>query len=447
MIKGKYFVSTRFGSWIFLSREEFLKLARMEIDDSLLEKLEKDGIIMTEGNAKSIISGFVSLNRNLYLPPSLHIMVLSSTCNYNCIYCHAHKESGEKNMSKETAIKILDYIFKRGNKALSIELQGGEPLINWETAKFVISQARELNKIEGKDLRISLVSNLSLLDGKKVDFLVKNKVGVCTSLDGPKEIHDKNRKSLAGNSTNEITVEKIKELKEKYGKRNERLVTALPTITRHSLGHAKEIIDEYVRLGMKSVHIRNLLYLGAAKKDWKEIAYSPDEFIEFWKECMEYILELNEKGVGIEERTAKMICSKILKKQDPLYTEMMSPCGAGRAQLLYTEDGGILTCDDARDLDGDIFKIGSVDMPYEEVLGSEKNMNIWQSSLLDLYDPSSPYIAFAGVCPVQSLSHQKNVIPKIKQNFGYTILEKQIDWVLEKISEGKRETFIKWFSN
>ena len=51
----------------------------------------------------------------------------------------------------------------------------------------------------GKRVMFSLVSNLSMMDDEKLDYLVRRRLQISTSLDGPKDIHDGNRK-LSGAS-------------------------------------------------------------------------------------------------------------------------------------------------------------------------------------------------------------------------------------------------------
>ena len=450
-IKDQYFVATRFGSWTLLSEQEMRALARMDINDALLQKLEKDKLIVTRENAQQLIRDFATLNKNIYMAPSLHIIALTSKCNYGCSYCHTGCNSGKPSnkkafMDKETAVKVLNYIFKSPNKALTIEFQGGETMINWDVLSFIVKQARELNKVEQRDLLLAVVSNLSLLNKEKMDFLVKYNVSVCTSLDGPKQVHDRNRPFLGGGGTYDLTIQKLKELRQAFGPEKPGMIAALPTITKFALNYPKEIIDEYVNLGIRSIHLRFLNNLGNAKDRGSEINYTVDQFVQFWKTALDYIIELNERGIKIEERTTRMLCSKLLRKSDPLYTEMMSPCGAGRGQVAYTEDGSVYTCDEGRMLDTDVFKMGDVDMPYQEVYGSDTIFQICQASMLDAYEPTSPFISYLGFCPVQSLSTHNNILLNASKDFGYQVLKQQMTYVLEKILEGKKEIFLSWFT-
>lgn len=73
--------------------------------------------------------------------------------------------------------------------------------------------------------------------------------------------------------------------------------------------------------------------------DFKKLWYSWEEFIEFYKKSMDYILELNKKWVEFRENLSTMYLSKILTDKDPNYLDERSPCGACIWQIAYNYDG------------------------------------------------------------------------------------------------------------
>ncbi len=66
-----------------------------------------------------------------------------------------------------------------------------------------------------------------------------------------------------------------------------------------------------------------------------------DEFIEFYIHSMEYILELNKKGIGFREQLSSIYLAKILTADDPNFLDERSPCGACIGQVAYNYDGKI----------------------------------------------------------------------------------------------------------
>jgi len=298
-------------------------------------------------------------------------------------------------------------------------------------------------------LTITVTSNLSLLSDEKLDFLIENDVGICCSLDGPKEVHDKNRPYIDGeHGTYDDVIKKIARIKEKINLAGKPyLLMALPTITKHSLQYPKKIVDEFVKWGFPTVHLRFLNYLGIAKKNWDSVGYTAEEFAKFWTEAVDYMIELNKQGVNIRPRMAMIMLKKIIQKKDPMYTELMSPCGAGRTQILISESGAVFTCDEGRMIGSDIFKMGDVrKQSYQEIMNSPLLLAMAEASLMDLYTPTSSFLAWNGTCPVENLSSQNNVVSKIYSNSRHKIHIAQFTYLFEKLADGGpiNDIFLKW---
>ena len=450
-IRDKYLVVTPFGSWSALSREEFNKLHSFKVrkKSPLFDKLVRDEIIFTEGNSQSLIDNFRSLHRNWFLDVRLHIAVVTDFCNFDCIYCQAEKlKTNKRMMSFEVATKVLEFATSARSQFIRLEIQGGEPLLNWPVVEFLVREARKINKIVKKNLMISLVSNLSLLDEKKAKFLIKNGVDVSTSLDGPEFIHDKQRFFKSGAGSYGKTTRGIKLWLNLSKKKKVRpMIGALTTVTKFSLPYYKEIVDEYLKWDFHSIYLRPVSPLGRAKKNWPKIGLSAEDFVSFWEKGLDYILELNKKGIKIREETAFFMLKKILKKKDPGHTDLESPCGAGRSQLAYDPKGDIYTCDEGRMIEENTFKLGNVlETKYQDIGKSPNFFYVAQSSMLDFWDYSSPFYPWSGTCPVLNWAEQGNPVVKITQTFRKKILDAQFEYLFEKIifDRKARNIFEEW---
>lgn len=444
----KILIVNRLGSWAFINQHEYQEINKGDINEELKEKLEYAGLLLSENNIGRVIQDFRNLNANLFQGPSLHIISVSTVCNYNCVYCHASSPVNKNiKLDSSTASKILEFIFNANSKAITVEFQGGEPLTNWPIISKIIADLRRINEIEKKDLRISIVSNLSLMDDNKLNFLLDNEVSICSSLDGPKELHDYNRPFVGGEGTYDLVTRRIRHINEVLSSRKKSPMNALPTITRKSLNYPKQIVEEYAKLGLRSIHLRYMNYLGVAISKWEQIGYKAEEFADFWKKGVENIIELNKKGIYIEERMSVIILTKILAKKDPMYTELMSPCGAGRTQIVYTENGDVYTCDEGRMLNSDLFKMGNVlTSTYNEVMSGNTIHYAAVTSLMDLYTPTDAYTPWMGTCPVVNTSSQGNCVSKIYINMRHKIHAAQFDFIFEKLLNDKeaRQVFANW---
>ena len=443
-ICDKNLIVSEHGKWVILDDNELEKLKnyKLRADDRLFRLLEEKGIILTKDNYEKIQEYFHNKMGFLFNGVSLHIVVLTNRCSHKCIYCHASSKDAKKSeldMKESTARKTVDFIFQTPSMGITIEFQGGEPLLNFDVLKFIVNYANEKNKESEKDLRFSVVTNLEEMDDEKLDFLVRNNVSVCTSLDGPEELHNFNRRPENPEVNSYRNVKKwIGKMQKRYsdeGKENK--VNALVTVTRQSLGKWKEIVDIYAENGLSTIHLRPLNCLGFSRSNWEKIGYSAEEFIEFWKKGVDYIIELNKKGKKIHERTASVILSKILDNSDPNYLDLRSPCGACIGQLAYNYDGSVYSCDDGRSIPGEIFKIGTVKQKYRDAVGCDKSCAIISSSVNDC-TPCDDCVwkPYCGICPVFNFAETNSLLkPPVNEDFRCKIHYAQFEYIFEKLMD------------
>ncbi|MGM5483867.1 MAG: His-Xaa-Ser system radical SAM maturase HxsB [Nanobdellota archaeon] len=433
-VGDKIFVSSESGKYVILDEDNFHKLKDNKIESK--NYFLKNNIILNEKNIQDEVESYRKRKEFLFQGTSLHIVVVTLRCNMSCVYCHASSKqckSKEFDMDKNTAKKTVDFIFKSPSESITIELQGGEPLLNWDVMKYIIEYAEEKNKTAKKNLEVTLVSNFILMDDEKMEYLLKHNVGICTSLDGPKELHNHNRRWMGKDNYNIVTYW-IKKINENYSKKSiKKQVSALTTITKESLKYPKEIIDEYVKLGLKTIHFRFLNKLGVASDNYSELGYTAKEFIDFWKKGMYYLEKYRKNGCDTEERIVEIMEKKIREDYDPNYLELRSPCGAVIGQMVYDYNGNIYSCDEARMLGEDIFMLGTVEEEYSEITTCDKACSIVNASLNEQYSSceNCAYKPYCGVCPVCNYSEQGSVIAKIPETDRCKIYKAQFDWVVK----------------
>ena len=118
----------------------------------------------------------------------MHILTTTKRCNLKCVYCHsavASKIANEKeyDMDKKTAKKTLEFIFQTPEKGITIEFQGGETLLREDLFKYVVKEAKKINKKHNKGSAISfcsegekgLLADIQQLLKKEIKFLHINK--------------------------------------------------------------------------------------------------------------------------------------------------------------------------------------------------------------------------------------------------------------------------------
>lgn len=355
----------------------------------------------------------------VFVGTHLHIMVVTLRCDHACRYCHATRvpmDAAHADMSIDTARQSVDVAFQTRSPALTIEFQGGEPLANRETVRFILDYAREINRFHKKELSFSLVTNLSLMHEQYLDWLVAPDIALCTSLDGPQDLHDENRRILGGESSYQKVIHWIQRFREVYAAKGFDpglfRVEALMTATRASLSRAKEIVDTYVMLGLPALHLRSLNRYGFAAAAWGRIGYSVEEYLAFYFEALDYVIRRNRAGDDLREHTAAVYLAKLLTPDDPGHLDLRSPCGAGIGQLAYNVDGNVYTCDEGRMLarTGDqTFALGNVDTArWSDLVRHPTVRTMCVASTLESLPECADcaYRPFCGVCPVQNWAEQ-----------------------------------------
>ena len=304
----------------------------------------------------------------------LHIFVVSLRCEHSCPYCQVSRQSSDKSrfdMSEYTAERALEVTFSSPSSAIKIEFQGGEPLLNFDLVKKVVVDATALNLHYGKRLSFVIATNLALLDDQVLEFCRDHDVYISTSLDGPADIHNRNRPRPANNSW-ELAVDGIRRVREALGADR---VSALMTTTERSLDRAREIIDTYLEHGLTNIFLRPLSPYGFAIKTKQHARYDVDRWLAFYEEGLDYIVELNRQGLAVSEQYASLVLKKMLTNEDPGYVDLTSPAGAGRGVLVYNYDGDVYASDEGRMLAemGDTrFRLGNLhEMGYPELILSE----------------------------------------------------------------------------
>jgi uncharacterized protein len=453
----KYLLTNDGGDHLFLQEEEFLKFLKDELpkDKEPYLSLQEKNFVDRQGCLDNLVEKYSLKHEFLFRGPSLHIVIATLRCNHQCLYCHASAQDiSRKNldMSKKTAEKVLDMIFKTTSPYVAIEFQGGEPLLNWPTIKLIIEEAQKRNKIADKNLELRLVSNFSLMTEERFEYLIGKKVSFCVSLDGPKNIHNKNR-PLSGADSYDFAAKWIRRFNEIYAKVRERnyiyRIAGVVTVSKFSLPFYKEIVDEYVKLGFGNFYLRPLNPFGFTVKNWKKIGYSANEYINFYKKLMDYIIKLNLGGTRFKEKTAVTFLTKILTEGDPNHLDYRSPCGAGIGQLAYNYNGDVYTCDEGRMLSmmGDEnFKLGTVyENNYKEIITNPVVRTMCTASCLEGLAGCSDCVfkPFCGVCPIYSYSKQGNIFGQMPNNDRCVINKAILNYLFEKLEDKKTGEILK----
>ena len=455
-------ITNDWGYHAYISRDDFKRfLAGLNPVDPLWEDLAAKGFVRNHMDFQNLSQEWRKKNSFLWQGAVLHVVVVTLRCNQKCVYCQASSIGAsrqETDMDIKTAKAVVDSIFQSPNPYLTIEFQGGEPLLNWPVVRFIIEYAGEKNQIEKRKLLFAMVSNMSLMDEQKINFLLEHEVSLCTSLDGPRDLHEKNRTYIQGGAYAPVIkwIKEISRRRQNQDNGNKRIFkpSALMTTTKFSLSRAKEIVDEYEELGLDDIFLRPLSPLGYARRLWPQIGYEMDDFLAFYRQGLDRIIEINtEKRIFIE-RSAFILLKKILLREDSGFTDLRNPCGAVTGQIAYNHDGTIYTCDEGRmvaQCGDNLFSVGRLgSTQYKDFLSSPTCKTLCFASNLDLNPACSRcvYKPYCGTCPVYNYQAQGSLWGRMPENSRCSLFKGTCDIIFEKMQDSRcLEIFNRWVKN
>jgi uncharacterized protein len=129
--------------------------------------------------------------------PKLELLV-SNTCNLNCVYCYAYGGDYGREasvMEPDIGIIAVDRMLERYKAIESVVFFGGEPLMNLPAIQSVCEHFEKklrLGEIQ-KLPAFGVITNGTLITEKAAALISKYNIHVTVSIDGPKELNDQLR--------------------------------------------------------------------------------------------------------------------------------------------------------------------------------------------------------------------------------------------------------------
>ncbi|MCS3929001.1 His-Xaa-Ser system radical SAM maturase HxsB [Bradyrhizobium elkanii] len=340
--------------------------------------------------------------------PKLHIFVVTLRCDHSCRYCQVSRVSDQAgcfDMSEDTAEAAIDRLFDAPGTELTVEFQGGEPLLAFARIRHIVETIARRNEAHRRQIRYTITSTLHHLSDDILAFLQQHQFHVSTSLDGGAETHDSNR-PLPGRNSHARTLEGIARVREALG---EDRLCALTTLTAKSLESPEAIVDEYVRLGFRAIFLRPLSPFGFAAKAEGRIGYSAEQYLAFYARALEHIFRLNRAGTPIVEVYASLLLGSMLTPFPSGYVDLRSPVGAGFGTMVYNYDGGVFASDEGRmlaEMGIQALRLGSVHDRYADLIASDAMQLLAGAGLAEALPGCSDcaFVHYCGPDPAGSLA-------------------------------------------
>lgn len=331
---------------------------------------------------------------------SLHIFVISLRCEHTCHYCQVSRVSEDKSsfdMQSHHIDKGIELMMRSPNPNVTMEFQGGEALLAFDSIVYAINEAQKQAIIHNKNVTYVICTNLAPLNEDILLFCKQNSVLISTSLDGHEYLHNQNRHKK-GKDSYQLAINGINRCREVLG---DDQVSALLTTSTLSLDYPDEIVEEYIAQGFKSIFLRPISPFGFAVRNERKNKYDTNLFLNFYKTALNKIIDYNLAGNFFREDYATIILKKILTPFPIGYVDLQSPAGMVNNVIVFNYDGKVYASDEARmlaEMNDYTFQIGDLDSStYEDIFYGEKVMQYsehWTNESL----PGCSECAFQAYC-------------------------------------------------
>ncbi|MBQ7688551.1 MAG: radical SAM protein [Clostridia bacterium] len=302
-------------------------------------------------------------------------------CNLVCLYCAyanitdgtTQRNHSAKKMDLETAKRAVDFYYEHSWKRnkCAISFYGGEPLIAFDLIKEVILYAEK--RFLGKKLTFNMTTNGTLLTEEMMDFLAAHEVAVMFSIDGPKKIHDNNRKRADGTGSFSAACENLKKMWKKY---EDAGITSHLSV--NMVLHPKNDLDDVFELFDDPFFANDIVVRGgrATEEYLEEKLEQKPEFFE--KSAYQYFLcWLDLLNIVENVKVSPIFRTKVAGSEESInkLNDLMEglpdegapggPCVPGERRLFVNTDGDFFPCEKVSELE-DVLKIGNLSHGFDE---------------------------------------------------------------------------------
>lgn len=382
-MRDGYLLTNDFGSWVHLNKNEFelFRHNQLNQNQALLSLLKDKEFVIAENNINKLVRDFRQRSVSLFRGTYRHVIFLDSGI------------SGIENIKK-----IADFILQTLSMEIIIKFKG-DILNNFKIIKNFVA---EFKNNSGKKIAFEIETDLSWFNKELVEFLIDNRFDVWVLL---KNIN-----------LSEEAFNFIKELQRRH------TIKFFMDVSNEILGEEQRIIDFFVKNNFKSFFVR------------KTEDVNKDDFVDFWKNAIEKIYDINKKSgrIVIQELYTNILLKKMTNIDDVFYPELNDMCtGAVASELGYDLKGGVYANEESIGIE--LFNVGNVNSNYSSVVLSDDALALRSTSINgNVSVEMNPYKPYIGVCPVCNYLETENIIGRYPSQRAL-ILSEMLDYLFEKL--------------
>lgn len=270
--------------------------------------------------------------------PYLFVLTTSNSCNLACKYCYASSRN-ENNLFMPLSImqRTIDVAVTMPHKLIGIEFHGGEPLLQFGDIQKAILYGEKAAKAKNKKLKFLIQSNGTLLNEGIANFIKKHKIDIGISLDGPKDIHDRNRVFPNGQGSHGRIMKNIELLRKKNIK-----FSVLSVVEDHKDIH--RIFNFIASKKIASMKLNFIFPQGRAKG--KKALPDETTVALYFENIVNKLLEFYKRNQKMKEANLGFLIENLVSPESTeRYMCLNSPCGSMFDMVAIDMTGNIFPCE------------------------------------------------------------------------------------------------------
>lgn len=321
------------------SKDEILDLFKRQYNaDDILEALEEIRYLIDEGmlftDDSQITTEMLEGRGSVIKAMCLHV---AHDCNMTCKYCFGDKgafEGVRSLLSLETGKKAIDFLLSHSGSRRNLEIDffGGEPLMNFQVVKDLVSYGREAEKAYGKNIRFTITTNGLLLDEEKEDYINTNMDNVILSIDGRPEVNDNMRRTVNDKGTYDIIVKNYL----RFAEKRKGTYYVRGTFTRDNLDFSEDV-KHLAEIGFKNISVEPVVTDLSQRYALQE--EDKDRILDEYDKLTDLYLDHAKEG-----KQFAFFHFNVDLNQGPCVYKRVAGCGAGTEYVAVSPEGDIYPC-------------------------------------------------------------------------------------------------------
>lgn len=258
-----------------------------------------------------------------------YTLFLTRRCNLACEYCYVGKV--DRAMPLEVADGIVDFAFRNTPPSEDVDLGffGGEPLLEFRLLEAITRYVEGHSGHDAKRVKLSVVTNGTLLTPEIAGFLREHRVGITVSCDGPPAVHDRFRRFPGGRGSSAAVERGIR--------------TALAVLERvpvnavyrpETFADLPEVVDHLSSLGVRQIYLNPDFSAAWTEEEVERVPEIyralADRYVRFYREGRPHFISLIDSKITVMLRGGY---------------QPLERCRMGTGEFAFDPSGRVFPCE------------------------------------------------------------------------------------------------------